>query len=397
MISRPFSIAVVAACPFPYTRGTPLRIQRFSEGLSAAGHTVHVFTYPIGNTTPVTAGVHISRIHNPLGYKKFDAGPSLQKPLLDMLLAVHLARFLTHSHIDVIYAHHFEGFLIALAARKRRHIPIVYDAHTTLRGELGTYHSFLKTRLISTLGQWLDSFVPSRSDYIISGSDEIAEFLQKLGIPSERIAVIPGGTEVEELANGNASRARETFNLDSRPIVIYTGNLAPFQGVDHLLAAMPNVLASYPDCQLVLAGNGDATPYLFRMTQLGIQHATHFIHEPTFAEVTDLLALADVAVVPRTVCPGTPQKLLNYMAAGKAIVAFEGSAKILSHLDTGYVIPNADLSALAKGIVTCLSDKELRKRLGAKAQQEAMRSYTWDRMVANISQVFERVVEEVVQ
>src|SRR6266702_4644266 len=291
---KQLTIAVIAACPFPHSRGTPLRIQRLSEALVMAGHEVHIFTYPIGNGMP-TDGVSITRTHNPLGYKKYDAGPSLQKPLLDTLLAAKLARFIAHKHVDIIYAHHFEGALVALAARRGQDIPIVYDAHTTLTGELGSYNTLLRTKLVAAIGGWLDSFVPRHSDHVISVSD-------------------------------------------------------------------------------------------------GIEQVTHIIHDPVFSDVVDLLALADVAVVPRTVCPGIPLKLLNYMAAGKAVVAFEGSAKILKHLDTGYIVTNGDMSSLADGIITCLSDEQLRKQLGARAHEVIIESYNWDHMAARVAEVFEQLV-----
>ena len=390
-MSKQLTITVIAACPFPYSRGTPLRIQRLSESLAASGHEVHIFTYPIGDGMP-TSDVSVTRTQNPLGYKKYDAGPSLQKPLLDALLVAKLARFIARKHVDVMYAHNFEGALVALAARRGQHIPIVYDAHTTLTGELGSYNKLLKTKLISKAGGWLDDFVPLHSDHIISVSDEIAEFLQARGIAQDRISVIPNGTEHEVFALADASRARETYHLATRPTVIYTGNLASFQGVDYLLDAMPRVLARYPDAQLIIAGSGDNKSYLPIVKELGIEHAVQFIQNPPFAHVVDLLAFADVAVVPRTVCPGLPLKLLNYMAAGKAVVAFEGSAKILEHLNTGYIAANGDVSSLVEGIITCLSDEQLRKQLGTQAHKTIVQSYSWHHMAKRVEEVFEQIV-----
>ena len=60
--------------------------------------------------------------------------------------------------------------------------------------------------------------------------------------------------------------------------------------------------------------------------QLGVAHAIEIIQD-NFAALPARLAEASVALMPRVECPGLPQKLLNYMAAGKAVVAFAGSAK----------------------------------------------------------------------
>lgn len=390
-MSRQLTIAVIATCPFPYSRGTPVRIQRLSEALASFGHTVHVFTYPIGEGTPAH-DVKVTRTANPLGYKKFEAGPTLQKPLLDALMIASLTRFIAHRHVDIIYAHNFEGALVALAARGKRSVPIVYDAHTTLTGELGTYNKLLNAKPVASIGGWLDDFVPLHADHVISVSDEISEFLQARGVARERISVILNGTEYEVFAQGNAERARETYHLERRPTIIYTGNLASFQGIDYLLAAMPRALAVHPDAQLIIAGSGDSTSYQPTATKLGIEKSVRFINNTRFAGVVDLLAFADVAVVPRPVCPGLPLKLLNYMAAGTAVVAFEGSAKILEHLVTGYIAANEDVVSLANGIITCLSDEQLRAQLGARAQEMIVQSYSWEHMARKVEAVFEHVL-----
>ena len=41
-------IAMLAACPFPWPRGTPIRIHRMTEALARHGHEVHVVTYHLG-------------------------------------------------------------------------------------------------------------------------------------------------------------------------------------------------------------------------------------------------------------------------------------------------------------------------------------------------------------
>ena len=58
-------VAVVAACPFPYPRGTPVRILRLSEEIAARGHEVHVVTYHLG-AGEVSDPIHLHRIRDAL-------------------------------------------------------------------------------------------------------------------------------------------------------------------------------------------------------------------------------------------------------------------------------------------------------------------------------------------
>ena len=71
-------------------------------------------------------------------------------------------------------------------------------------------------------------------------------------------------------------------------------------------------------------------------------------------------------------CDGIPQKLLNYMAAGKGIVCSAGSAKLLEHERTGLIVPNGDVDAFAAAIVRLAADPRV-----LRMRWEARRATTW--------------------
>src|SRR3954452_12570780 len=117
---------MVAACPYPARRGTPIRIQRLAEGRAARGHQVHVVTYHYGTGNPgPTLSVH--RIPQIKSYQNLSPGPPYVKlALLDPLLAVKLGQVLRRHQVDSIHAPHFEALLGAAAARLGRNIPLVF-------------------------------------------------------------------------------------------------------------------------------------------------------------------------------------------------------------------------------------------------------------------------------
>lgn len=87
-------ILVVAACPLPWPRGTPIRIHRMAEALLQRGHEIHMATYPLGHAdTPTPYQTHR------VGWKNMrlrsDPGPSLKKLfVLDPLLTRRIRRLL---------------------------------------------------------------------------------------------------------------------------------------------------------------------------------------------------------------------------------------------------------------------------------------------------------------
>src|SRR5262245_9455574 len=69
------TVAVIAACPFPARRGTPVRIQRLAEQLTLRGHRVVVVTYHLGSGEPVPS-LDVRRIRPIRSYQKLGPGPT---------------------------------------------------------------------------------------------------------------------------------------------------------------------------------------------------------------------------------------------------------------------------------------------------------------------------------
>jgi glycosyltransferase involved in cell wall biosynthesis len=158
-MTRPLRIAMVAACPFPYSRGTPIRIYRMSEALANSGHEVHVVTYHLGQGG-AAAPFNIHRVPELKFYRKFSPGPSYAKLLLmDPLLTRVLFQVLRAQKFDLVHAHHYEGLLASLAVRPFTKHPVIYDAHTLLESELPSYGAALPAGAKRTVG---DPATPSR-------------------------------------------------------------------------------------------------------------------------------------------------------------------------------------------------------------------------------------------
>jgi hypothetical protein len=78
-------------------------------------------------------------------------------------------------------------------------------------------------------------------------------------------------------------------------------------------------------------------------------------------------------------------KLLNYMAAGKAIVSFQGGAKGLHHMYNGYLAADHDTQAFASGIVFLLEHREIREVLGVRARATIAGNYDWETLASGIA------------
>jgi glycosyltransferase involved in cell wall biosynthesis len=395
-MARQFKVAMVAACPFPYSRGTPVRIFRMSEALARKGVEVHVVTYNLGQIRENENSCYpfsIHRICNVRTYKKLSPGPSLQKLLiLDNLLWIKLLGVLKRYQIHLIHAHHYEGLIAALIARNIVNLPVVYDAHTILESELPFYKLGIPGRIKQLSGRFFDNFLPRYSDHIISVTEDIKDKLsKKYEISENKISVIVNGIEHEHFSGKLAI----TYKRSGR-ILIYTGTLASFQGIDLLLKAFQALRKKRNDLRLCIVTNSCFTPYQSLSDSLGISPYIDII-ESNFQTLPKYLQMADVALNPRVVCDGIPQKLLNYMAAGKAIVSFSGSAKGLVHQETGYLVEGKSVIDFADGVLEVLDNTALAQRLSVNAQNFSRKTYSWERLAEETLAIYEQVLTKRVQ
>jgi glycosyltransferase involved in cell wall biosynthesis len=105
-----------------------------------------------------------------------------------------------------------------------------------------------------------------------------------------------------------------------------------------------------------------------------------------------LLETAHIAVNPRIEADGAPVKLLNYMAAGKPIVSFEGSAPGLTHDHTAWLVAGGDPLAFGQGILALLEAPERAHALGRAARRFVEQHYRWPVVAAQIEDVYRTVL-----
>jgi glycosyltransferase involved in cell wall biosynthesis len=389
-----FSIAMVAACPFPANHGTPAAIREMSEELARRGHSVRVVTYPLSHDIPVT-GVEIDRVAHVGSNREISVGPSYQRLGFDALMVFKLIKVIRKHNIEVIHAHNYEGALIGGFVGKLTGVPVIYNAINTMIGELASFNFIRPRSLAIRLAKILDYVVPRLADSIIADTEELRSFLIDQGIDSEKVVTIHSGVRPEMFEGGDGARVRNRFATDGGPLIIYTGTFDEFQGVDYLMEAFKIVHERKPNASLLLVGStinpSHRAKYEKMATDLGF--ASRFaITSCTLDELRDFLAAADIAVVPRPDSAGIPTKLLNYMAAGNAIVSFKQSATILQHLETAFLVDSATAGDFGKGILTVLDDPALARQLRGNVKSFVLGRFDWPSIAAKLEKIYGSLV-----
>jgi len=390
-----YSIAMIAPCSFPANYGTPGAIREMSETLSERGHQVHVVTYPFGEDLPVGA----AKLWRPWYWSKSNrmhAGPSWKKILLDLLLLIKVCRVIRSERIDIIHGHNYEGALIGFVAKLLTGRPLLYNAVNLMVDELPSYGFIKPAFLAKPISRFLDRIVTKIPDYFIAVTKELRDALVGRGAPAGRINIIACGVKTGMFDKSDAAPLRARHDIGQRPVVMYTGINSPFQRIDHLLRAFSITLQGAPTALLMVVSPLKNDPGLAAnrafAESLGISNSVKWVEGQTLAELPDYLAMATVAAMSRPEVPGHPIKLLNYMAAAKPIVCFEGAAKGVSHMHDAYVVPDHDWQELGRGILTLLRDPELAARLGERAKETVARDFDWSQLCRRIEDIYDSLM-----
>jgi glycosyltransferase involved in cell wall biosynthesis len=387
----PRRVLMVAACPFPCARGTPARILSQASALARTGLDVHIVTYPLGDADP-PSGFTVHRIPRVPSRRSFQAGPSLQKLLvLDPLLALMTLRVARRVRPELVHGHHVEGGTVAALAARVLGVPSVFDAHTSLEQELPIYVGRPLAFALGPLGRRLDLGVVRRCTSTITTTERLRAYLLREGrdwLSGDRVTTI--GTPLDVLAFLDGAATPRRGSGKTPPRIVYAGSLAPFQGVDLLLRAFAEVRDVVPEAELVLVSNGArggnrAAP----PNAPGVQ----LVQAPDLSVEFAVLASADVAVSPRSIAGGLPQKVLNYMRVALPTVACASSGDVLEHGRTGWITQDGDARAMAQALVYLLRRPALRRELGDNARRDVKLRFDGERIAEAILRVYRDAFE----
>jgi glycosyltransferase involved in cell wall biosynthesis len=366
-------ILMVAPQPFFRPRGTPFSVLQRIRGLAMLGHTVELVTYPFGES-PSIRGLTIHRAPRPPMVRDVAIGPSVAKAILDVPL-FRLASRLAHAGtFDFIHTHEEAGWL---GARLRRSIglPHLYDMHSSLPQQLLNFGKFQSA---ASLLERLESYTLNGSDGVIAICQDLADHAKASGYTGP-LAMIENTLDfpVHPVSDEVLASLRARLDLGNGPVVVYTGTLEPYQGMDLLLNAATTVLQQLPATRFVIVGGTEAqvTGLRDHATRNGVANAFRWVPPVPPDEVPRYLQLADVLVTPRRRGTNTPLKIYQYLRAGRPIVAtsIRAHTQVLDGTLAELVAPEP--GTLAAGLVRVLSDAPHARRLAESAATAARERY----------------------
>jgi glycosyltransferase involved in cell wall biosynthesis len=168
--------------------------------------------------------------------------------------------------------------------------------------------------------------------------------------------------------------------------------LVPIKAHEVFLAAARELTARRPDVRFLVIGDGERRAELERLAgELGLGPRVLFLGWR--GDLDRIYADLDVvALTSRN--EGSPVALIEAMAAGRAVVSTRvgGVPDVVADAETGRLVPVDDAGALAAAMDTLLADRVERERLGAAARLRVLATYGADRLVADVDQLYRRLL-----
>lgn len=237
------------------------------------------------------------------------------------------------------------------------------------------------------------------ADLIVAVSDASRAELVERGYPEDRILVNPNGVDTAIYhpdIDGKSLRQRLGIGVDE-VVVGFVGTFGQWHGAEVLAKAFCNLLKDGNACReqvrLLLVGDGLTMSAVKDIVKAaGAEDRVVFSGVIPQTEAPEYLAVCDVLASPHVPNPdgsrffGSPTKLFEYMAMGRAIVAsrLEQIGDILRDGQTAILVPPGDADALCDKLRDLVANPSLRGQLGCAARADAEQYYTWQRHTEKI-------------
>lgn len=397
--------------------------ERVVQLLREAGHQVSFVAVLSGGVVLMDTGFGLQQFFEAA---RFEAEPDDKAaPLAPTLVSGELRRFaqekgvpvslLTTSDLsfcagrrvfhgcDLIHAPLSSFDMGGLLCARKLEIPLVVEVSTPPL-ETGHFSPELVDHGSERLARLSASHTLGGAAAVVTVSTTLRDLLvSDWAVKPEAITVLPNGAEAPPPTSPDrAGQLRHEYQLGARPVVIFIGALQPWHGLDVLLEALVAVRAKHPETMLLVVGDGPLREELeVRAASLDLSASVRFTGGVAHERAGQLLALAKIAVAPYPRLPFeyhfSPIHILDYMAAGKAIVASRLGqvGEILTDEETALLVEPGSSDELAHAIGRLLGSSDLGRRLGDCARSKAEREHTWTGYVRGLMTLYESVLSSV--
>lgn len=399
-------LMLTASLPYPPHQGGALRAYGILDGLHRAGHEITLLSFHDGSVqvrhTPLadcctrveTLPPPSRAQHDRLRDLLLSDQPDIARRLFDEPFWRCLQGLMAESDYDIVQ---FEGIEVACylppARQTGTQARLIYDAFNAeaalqqliFRVDLGSpqrwpaaAYSFIQARRIARF----ESLLCQLADRVIAVSDEDAAILRQYH-PDNYVPVVNNGIFVDDYIYHD-----QQFDLGESALV-FTGKMDYRPNVDAMVwfgeTILPRVQQHIPDAKLYIVGQKPHARIEKLRARRGIE-ITGWVQD-----VRPFLYGADVYVAPLRMGSGTRLKILEAMAAGRAVVATPTAVSGMSSGVREAALITDTPAEMANAIIALLQNPNRREELGEHARRYVKQHYDWPVLIPRLLAIYKEL------
>jgi glycosyltransferase involved in cell wall biosynthesis len=312
----------------------------------------------------------------------------------DLSSYLRAADFLNISNVDIVCLQHEFGIFggtaggHVLALLRELRMPVVTTLHTVLREPKADQRRVMEGLI-------------SLSTRLVVMAERGRQMLQQIyQAPPAKIDLIPHG--IHDVGFVDPTFFKDQFGVEGRVVLLTFGLLSPNKGIEHVLSALPQILAEFPEVVYIVLGathpnelreHGEAYRLSLEILAKKNRVEKNVIFYNQFVDLENLkefIGAADLYITPylneAQITSGT---LAYAFGAGKAVVStpYWHAAELLSE-DRGTLVPFGDAPAIAQAVTGLLRDDTRRHAIRKNAYRIG-RDMIW----SNVAQMYMRSFE----
>lgn len=350
----------LAPHPFFQNRGTPIDVLLVLRALSERDDVkIDAIVYPEGEDIELP-GVTLYRVPYAKNVTGIRPGFSLKKLWVDFLMFFFTWKMVHKNRYHVLHAGE-ESVFMAMVMKWLYKIPYVYDIDSSIAQQMVEKHPRLA--VVARFFNWMEGCAIRGAIANCPVCHALRELCEQSR--SSKTVTLHDISQLQNPDLAPTGLIKSEIQSDGL-VLLYCGNLEPYQGVDLLVESFPYVIQENGGVELVIIGGvpEDIEYYKKKAESLGVAERVHFLGPKPFDQLDQYLADADILVAPRTKGVNTPMKIFPYMHSGKPVLL----TKLYTHTqivtENEAYLADAEPEAFGRGILELARDKALRRRLG---------------------------------
>ena len=307
--------------------------------------------------------------------------------------------FLNFKDADILCIQHEFGIygdragINLLSLLRQSRIPVVTTLHTILSCPDTDQRKVM------------DELISRSSRLVVMARKGVEILRETYGVPLEKIDLIPHG--IPDIGFSDAGSLKRKLGLGDRPLLVTFGLIGPGKGIEHVIEALPTIVAEHPEVLYLVLGAThphllakEGEHYRRSLETLARDHGVEgsVLFENRFVskgELRDYIAATDIYITPYLNEAQITSGTLSYVfGSGKAVVSTPyWHAKELLGDGRGILIPFRDPEAIAGGVNGLLKDPGRMESLGKNARRIG-RDMIWSSVASRYLETFRKTRRE---